>query len=73
MDTRTAAKSDRVGALDKDIIRLRQQLNVLKTFLVSEPVGEVLLGFDSSLEDLLEGVLGSASPLLEMYEYAQVG
>ena len=73
MDTRTAAKSDRVGALDKDIIRLRQQLNVLKTFLVSEPVGEVLLGFDSALEDLLEDVLGSASPLLEMYEYAQVG
>ena len=73
MDSRTSTKSDRMGTLDKDIIRLRKQLNVLKTFLVSEPQAEVLLAFDSALEDLLEDVLGSASPLLEMYEYAQVG
>ena len=73
METRTATKSDRVGVLDKDITRLRQQLAVLKTFHVSEPSSAVLLGFDSTLEDLLEDVLGNASPILEMYEYAQVG
>jgi hypothetical protein len=73
MDTRTTVKSDRAAALDKDIARLRQQLNVVKTFLLSEPSAEVLLGFDSSMEDLLEDIFGSSSPLLETYEYAQVG
>ncbi len=73
MDTRTTVKSSRAAALDKDIGRLRQQLNVVKTFLASEPSAEVLLGFDSSMEDLLEDVFGRSSPLLETYEYAQVG
>ncbi|MGD9849929.1 MAG: cyclic nucleotide-binding/CBS domain-containing protein [Nitrospirales bacterium] len=73
METRTSTKSGRDGALDKDITRLRQQLNVLKNFLQSEPSQEVLLGFDSAMEDLLEDVFGSSSPLLSTYEYAQVG
>ena len=73
MEIRTSSKSEREGALDKDITRLRQQLDVLKTFLLSEPSPEVLLGFDSAMEDLLEDVFGSSSPLLATYEYAQVG
>ncbi|MDR4493051.1 MAG: cyclic nucleotide-binding/CBS domain-containing protein [Nitrospirales bacterium] len=73
METRTASKSDRDGALDKDITRLRQQVNVLKNFLLSEPSAEVLLAFDSAMEDILEDVFGSSSPLLATYEYAQVG
>jgi len=73
MEIRTSSKSEREGALDKDITRLRQQLDVLKTFLLSEPSPEVLLRFDSAMEDLLEDVFGSSSPLLATYEYAQVG
>ncbi len=73
METRTSSKSEREGALDKDITRLRQQLNVLKNFLLSEPSPEVLLAFDSAMEDILEDVFGSSSPLLATYEYAQVG
>ena len=73
METRTSSKSEREGALDKDITRLRQQLNVLKNFLLSEPSPEVLLAFDSAMEDILEDVFGSSSPLLPTYEYAQVG
>lgn len=73
METRTSSKSEREGALDKDITRLRQQLDVLKSFLLSEPTPEVLLGFDSAMEDILEDVFGSSSPILATYEYAQVG
>jgi signal-transduction protein with cAMP-binding, CBS, and nucleotidyltransferase domain len=58
---------------DYDIDRLRKQLSVLKGYLVSEPSGEALVGFDSDSVDMISGLLGSSSPMIEAYEYATMG
>ena len=73
MELQKSSKTDRVGTLDRDINRLRQQLDVLKKYLMEEPSAASLNEFDSSTEDLLIDAFGSSSPLLDTYEYAQLG
>ena len=73
MESPSVTKTDRAQSLDQDIHRLRQQLEVLKKHLMIEPSAEVLNEFDAVTEDLLAEAFGSSSPLLDAYEYAEVG
>jgi CBS domain-containing protein len=73
MKTQSVSKPDRAQSLDQDIHRLRQQLDALKKHLMLEPSTEILNEFDGATEDMLAEVFGSASPLLDTYEYAEVG
>jgi len=73
MQTQPSTKSDRAQSLDQDIRRVRQQLDALKNHLMNEPATDVLNEFDAATEDMLADVFGSSSPLLDTYEYAEVG
>jgi CBS domain-containing protein len=73
MKTQSVSKPDRAQSLDQDIHRLRQQLDALKKHLMHEPSAEILNEFDGTTEDILAEVFGSSSPLLDTYEYAEVG
>ena len=73
MASQKTSKTDRVGTLDQDITRIRQQLEMVKKFLIDEPSPESLNEFDSVTEDILADALGSSSPLLDTYDYAQLG
>lgn len=73
MESQSATKTDRTQSLDQDIIRLRQQLDILKKHLMNEPSAEVLLEFDDATEDMLAEVFGKSSTLLDTYDYAQMG
>jgi CBS domain-containing protein len=73
MELQNSSKTDRVEALDKDITRLRVQLEILKKYLTDEPSTASLNEFDSATEDILGDAFGSSSPLLDTYEYAQLG
>ncbi|MDR4462178.1 MAG: CBS domain-containing protein [Nitrospirales bacterium] len=73
MGPQKTSKTDRVGTLDQDIARIRQQLEILKKFLIDEPSTVALNEFDSATEDILADALGSSSPLLDTYDYAQLG
>jgi CBS domain-containing protein len=73
MELQKLSKTDRVGMLDRDINRLRQQLDIVKTYLIDEPSAAILNEFDSTTEDILADAFGSSSPLLDTYEYAQLG
>lgn len=73
MELQKSLKTDRIQSLDRDIDRLRQQLEKVKQYLTDEPSAAVLNEFDSGTEDILIDVFGSASPLLDTYEYAQLG
>jgi CBS domain-containing protein len=68
-----SSKTDRVVTLDRDINRLRQQLDILKKYLMEEPSAAALNEFDSTTEDILADAFGSSSALLDTYEYAQLG
>ncbi|MDH5587137.1 MAG: hypothetical protein OEZ05_10950, partial [Nitrospirota bacterium] len=73
MQTQPLTKPDRAQSLDQDIRRVRQQLDALKNHLMNEPAADVLNEFDAATEDMLADVFGSSSPLLDTYEYAEVG
>lgn len=73
MESQSATKTDRAQSLDQGIHRLRQQLDVLKNHLINEPSVESLHEFDATTEDLLAEALGNSSPLLDTYDYAQMG
>ncbi len=73
MQSQSSSKTDRAESLDRDIRRLRQQLDALKNHLMNEPEQGVLNEFDAVTEDMLADIFGSASPLLDTYEYAEVG
>jgi CBS domain-containing protein len=73
MQSQSSSKVDRAESLDRDIRRLRQQLDALKNHLMNEPEQGVLNEFDAVTEDMLADIFGSASPLLDTYEYAEVG
>ncbi|MFZ1745644.1 MAG: CBS domain-containing protein [Nitrospirales bacterium] len=73
MGSQKTSKTDRVGTLDRDITRIRQQLEILKKFLTDEPSPASLNEFDSTTEDILADAFGSSSPLLDTYDYAQLG
>jgi|GEM_PF-161881 len=73
MDSQAVTKTDRARSLDQNIQRLREQLDGLKKHLMTEPSAEILNEFDAATEDLLSEAFGSSSPLLDTYEYAEVG
>ncbi|MEO6203423.1 MAG: CBS domain-containing protein [Nitrospirales bacterium] len=73
MELSKTSKTDRVGTLDQDITRIRQQLEIIKKFLTTEPSPASLNEFDSTTEDILADAFGSSSPLLDTYDYAQLG
>lgn len=73
MEIQKSSKMDRVGTLDRDINRLRQQLDLMKKYLIDEPSPASLNEFDSATEEMLADAFGSSSPLLDTYEYAQLG
>ncbi|MEO8327874.1 MAG: CBS domain-containing protein, partial [Nitrospirota bacterium] len=73
MELSKTSKTDRVGTLDQDITRIRQQLEIIKKFLTAEPSPASLNEFDSTTEDILADAFGSSSPLLDTYDYAQLG
>jgi CBS domain-containing protein len=73
MGSPKTSKTDRVGTLDQDITRIRRQLEIVKQFLKDEPSPAALNEFDSATEDILADALGSSSPLLDTYDYAQLG
>lgn len=73
MELSKTSKTDRVGTLDQDISRIRQQLEIIKKFLTDEPSPASLNEFDSTTEDILADAFGSSSPLLDTYDYAQLG
>ena len=73
MESQSMTKADRTQSLDQDIHRVRQHLEELKKHLMNEPSPNVLNEFDAGTEDMLAEVFGSSSPLLDTYEYAEVG
>lgn len=73
MGLQKLSKTDRVVTLDRDIARLRQQLDIVKKYLIDEPSAASLNELDSATEEILADAFGSSSPLLDTYEYAQFG
>lgn len=73
MGPQKTAKTDRVGTLDQDISRIRQQLEILRKFMTDAPSMGALNEFDYATEDILSDAFGSSSPLLDTYDYAQLG
>jgi len=73
MELSKTSRTDRVGTLDQDISRIRQQLEIIKKFLTDEPSPASLNEFDSTTEDILADAFGSSSPYLDTYDYAQLG
>ena len=73
MEKTQTAKTDKPSTVDRDIDRLRKELVTLRGYLMNEPSGEVLVEFDASTVDLISDIMGSASPMIEAYEYATVG
>jgi len=50
------------AALDRDLERLRAQLDTLKSYLVRQPLEETLMDFDWETEYVIHAVFGSSSP-----------
>ncbi len=67
------APSEKEASLDRDLERLRTQLDTLKSFLVRQPLKGALMDFDWETEEIIQEVLGSSSPMVDIYDYAQIG
>ncbi len=65
--------SEKEASLTRDLERLRKQLGTLKSFLVGQPSGPTLMDFDLATEEIIQGVFGSSSPMMDAYDYAQIG
>jgi len=65
--------SEKEAFLDRDLKRLREQLDTLKSYLVRQPLQGTLVDFDWETEDIIHRVFGSSSPLVVIYDYAQIG
>ena len=59
--------------LDRDINRVRTQLSNLRAFIMGNPHDGSIEEFDLTTEELISEVFGSASPMLDAYQYAQLG
>lgn len=59
--------------LDQDIARLRDRSAALKAFIMGQTTSSSIEEFDMGTEELIAEVLGRASKMLEVYEYAQLG
>lgn len=74
MDKTKGSVKEKSGALDQNIDQFRQQLAVLKTFIVGgSSTHSSIEEFDLATEELIVEILGSSSSMLEAYEYAQLG
>ncbi len=65
--------SEKEESLDRDFERLREQLDTIKSYLVRQPLEGTLMDFDWETEDIIHRVFGSSSPLVVIYDYAQIG
>ena len=65
--------SGKKASLDRDLERLRKQLDTLKSFLVRQPLKGTLMDFDCETEYIIYEVFGNSSPLVDIYDYAQIG
>ncbi len=65
--------SEKEASLDRDLERLRTQLDTLKSYLARQPLEGTLMDFDWETEDIIRRVFGSSSPLVVIYDYAQIG
>lgn len=72
MDGQRNAKRKKVD-LDRDIERIRECISTVKEFIHLDSPPETLIDFDASTEELIADIFGSSSPMLEAYEYAQLG
>lgn len=61
------------SSLDRDIQRLRDRMEKLKTFVMGDQSSTPIEEFDLATEELITDVFGSASPMIDAYEYAQLG
>jgi CBS domain-containing protein len=69
----SASKKAKEITLDRDIARVRTQLRNLRDFLMGNAQKGSIEEFDLATEELISEVLGSASPMLDAYQYAQLG
>ena len=53
--------------------QLRKQLDTLKTYLVRQPLRSTLMDFDWETEEIIQKVFGNSSPMMDTYDYAQIG
>ena len=60
-------------SLDRNIERLREQLDQLASYLGKRKITRSLEEFDLETERLISDILGESSELLDAYEYAQMG
>jgi len=67
------APSEKEASLDRDLERLREQLDTIKSYLVKAPLAGTLMDFDWETEDIIHRMFGSSSPLVVIYDYAQIG
>jgi signal-transduction protein with cAMP-binding, CBS, and nucleotidyltransferase domain len=67
------APSEKKASLERDLERLRTQLDTLKSFLVRQPLKGTLMDFDCETGYIIYGVFGNSSPLVDIYDYAQIG
>ncbi len=67
------APSGKKASLDRDLERLRTQLDTLKSFLLRQPLPSFLMDFDWETEEIIREVLGNSSPMMVTYDYAQIG
>ena len=65
--------SEKEASLDRDLERVRKRLVTLQPFLVNQPSGSALIDFDLETEEIIHEVFGSSSPLVDAYDYAQIG
>jgi len=72
MATRKKSTQSSTASFDHDIAQFRQQLAILKTFLMGSATTSID-EFDLSMEELIASVFGRSSPNLEIYEYAKLG
>ncbi len=65
--------SEKEASLDRDLERLRKQLDTLKSYQARQPLRSTLLDFDWETEKIIQEVFGNSSPMVVTYDYAQIG
>ncbi|RMH31372.1 MAG: CBS domain-containing protein [Nitrospirae bacterium] len=69
----SAGHKGRKVDLDRDIEDIRARILTVKDWIHLEAPPESIIDFDTKTEELIAKIFGSASPMLEAYEYAQLG
>ena len=73
MSSSPSSSQAKETTLDRDIERVRTQLSNLRAFLMGNAKDSSIEEFDLATEELISEVMGSASPMLDAYQYAQIG